>query len=259
MKRWICDCGDAEKNHNPNCKHNILLKAYIHKKKQEQAHEQHSNSAELISILERIAKLENAMSSVKTEQYLVEHDLEEHKYQLDTRSEQERLFRNDLIKQQHQIDRQADLISALQTSVCRLNELTIKQDIQIQKLAAAHDELANFAQEMYSQAQEYKRMLEDQVQQIDRLHDQISQQKPSEQVIRVVVEQQARTSKREVDEPKAIEIREIRDEQGKLIACQVGKFTVPVKGNSAAGCDCSIGIMDKQCGHMVKVDQFLSK
>lgn len=262
LKQWDCTCRDFEKNHNTNCKHNILLRACIKKEKAQQAPAlatelHHSNSAELISILERIAKLENAMSSVETEQHLVECDLEEHKYQLDTRSEQEKLLRNDLIKQQKQIDRQADLISALQTSVCRLNERTIRQDEAIKKLLVAHDQLANFAQEMYLKAQEYKSMLEDQAQQIDKLHDQVSSQQKSEQVVRVVVEPATR-GKREADEPKAMEIREIRDEHGKLTACKVGRFTVRVFGNSAGDCDCSTGLLGKQCPHVVAVDRYIT-
>src|SRR5689334_13290157 len=56
LKRWDCDCPNFEIQKNLNCKHNILLKAFIHKKKQEKSQEQHhSSSQELISILERIA------------------------------------------------------------------------------------------------------------------------------------------------------------------------------------------------------------
>jgi sRNA-binding protein len=133
--------------------------------------------------------------------------------------------------------------------------------MQIQKLAVDLDQQGNIIQELELQRAEFKRMYEDQAQQIDKITEQISsQQKANEQVVRIVVEQQApapRQARQERQTAENTSIKTVKDALGKITTCKVGKFTVPVRGNSAAGCDCSIGIMDRQCGHMVKVDQFL--
>ncbi len=314
LKRWDCTCPDFEKNYNTNCKHNILLRAYIKQASTEQpapaTEQHHSNSTELISILTRIVKLENAMGDAETSiinaekgQMLIERDLEEHKYQLDTRSEQERILRQQLAQQQKQIDQlmqltkqQAETIEINRANhfavILETSKIVEQQQEQIEKLLAALDQQGNMIQELELQRAEMKRMLdetimdhqrlrkefaladlhrykeikqlrketEDQAQKIDRLHDQLeSQARPAEQIVRVVVEAPAARSKRESDEPKAMEIKEVRNEQGKLVACKVGRFTVKVSGTCAGNCDCSTGIMDRRCPHIAKVDEYLSK
>lgn len=249
LKRWLCNCGDAVKRHNPNCKHNILLKSYIHKKKQEQTQQteqkQHSSSVELVQVLTRISNLEAESANLKETLYAQNELIEIKDQQIIILQDRLRAAEMREPVQQKQIDRQADLISSLQTSVCRLNERTINQDETIKQLLAA--------------MAEQKRMLEDQAQMIDQLTDQLNQQaRPIEQVVRVVVEAPAKSSKREADEPKAMEIKEIRDEHGKLTACKVGRFNVRVFGNSTGDCDCSIGLLGKQCPHIVAVDRHIT-
>jgi len=246
-KSWQCNCPVFA----ANCKHLILLRAHIKAEKAAQAPvQQHSSSAELIQVLERISHLEHAeRSNGKT--------FENINYYLNIKEDQVIILQDKLGGHGHTIDQQAkqiadqrELIAALQTSVCRLNELTIKQDMQIQKLADAHDQLAHFMQEMMLQRTISDRLYEDQAQQIDKLTEQISAQaKPVEQVVRVVIDQPARQARAVVD----MKVIRIGNE------CRVGKNTVPVIGNSAAGCDCSVGAKGQQCHHMVEVDKFLSK
>src|SRR5271157_384509 len=85
LKRWTCDCPNFTKQGNQNCKHIILLRAYIQREKAQQpapAPEHHSSSQELVSILHRIATLENDMRSTETRHMHTERDLEEHEYHL---------------------------------------------------------------------------------------------------------------------------------------------------------------------------------
>ena len=280
LKRWNCNCPDFDYHKNLNCKHIILLRAYIKKASQAPAPEQHhSSSAELIQVLTRIAKLEGAVSSLETEQHLVERDLEEHDSQLDVRTEQHSMLlgrltgrelqidkmqkqlnlQHELIgrlqetkgQQAKQIERLMDLVGALQTSVCKLNERTIAQDETIKHLK-------NDLQDYINMTEEQRLEIIDQAQQIDHLHEAVSSQtKQTEQVVRIVVDQPAQAPKQARQERQPAEDPAVK--QVSKTECKVGKFTVRIQGNCAAGCDCSIGIMDRQCGHMVKVDQFLSK
>ena len=175
LMRWECDCGDATKNHNPNCKHNKNLRAHIHSKMQElaQAPKQHSSSAELIQVLTRISKLEQAQDrtdaafeqqqyqhEIKADQIVLIQDrlrgydqlqkqlttLQDRSYAAEADNEelQHELKQQSytINRQQQQLDRQADLISALQGSVCKLNERTISQDETIKKLLEALDSKA---------------------------------------------------------------------------------------------------------------------
>ncbi len=289
-KMWVCNCPNAVIKHNNNCKHVILLKSYIHKKKQEQAPEaiqQHSTSAELVQVLSRIAHLEQEQSTRDT---LLEQQQSLHEVKADQIAMMQTSLAaaQDTIKQQQytlerqaqEIERLIDMIMSLQTSVCRLNELTIKQDIQLKgslEQAESHHQKLLEQQEqiqiwelmlkrvqretedmLKAQGEVIVRTTDDQAQQIDALHEQISsQQKANEQVVRIVVEQvaaQPRQARPERQPEEDTAVKQISKSE-----CKVGKFTVGVVGNCAACCDCSIGIMDKQCGHMVKVDQFLSK
>ncbi len=313
LKRWTCDCPNFTMQKNQNCKHIVLLRAYIKLASQQQAtaSEHHSSSQELISILERISNLEHAQAAtdaafeqqqyqheIKADQIVLIQDrlrgydqlqkqlttLQDRSYAAEADNEelQHELKQQSytINRQQQQIDRQSDLISALQSSVCKLNELTISQDETIKKLLAALDQQGNFIQAMALQAEMYKHLYEDQAQQIDKLHDQQeladkarcreiddlrqqleSQARPAEQIVRVVIEQPATRQAHEASPAKEAKeiIKPIKDASGKILSCKVGKFNVPVVGNSAAGCNCSIGIMDRQCPHMMNVDRFLSK
>src|SRR5271170_1891329 len=59
LKRWNCNCPDFDYHKNLNCKHIILLRAYIKREKaQQQPEKQHSTSVELMSVLSRISVLE---------------------------------------------------------------------------------------------------------------------------------------------------------------------------------------------------------
>jgi predicted RNase H-like nuclease (RuvC/YqgF family) len=246
-KRWECSCANFRIQKNINCKHIILLRAYIKQASQAPEPEQHhSSSVELVQVLTRIAKLENSVSSIETEQHLVERDLEEHNYQLDMLLGRLTNRELQIDKQQKQLNLQSELIGNLQSDVCR-------QDETIKKLLAALDQQGNMLQALALQAGMYQRLSEDQAQQIDRLHDQIGQQK-AEQVVRVVVEGAAPKQARQERQPAEDAVKQVSKTE-----CKLGKFNVKVVGNCAAGCDCSIGIMDRQCPHMIKVDQFLSK
>src|SRR5260370_33426661 len=214
LKRWRCNCGDAVERHNPNCKHNILLRAYIKKASQQPEQKHYSNSQELISILERIAKLEHAQESTEVEQHLVERDLEEHQYQLDTRAEQERLLRLQLDQQSQQIERLMDIVGTLQSQVCKLNERTISQNETIKQQQKYIEMFCNRIPELNSLVDRQRQSiqdisgivareiklandrLDDQAQQVDHLHQAVSaQQNPAEQVVKIVIDYPARQSR----------------------------------------------------------------
>lgn len=312
LKRWTCDCPNYTIQKNLNCKHIILLRAFIRNASQPEQKQHHSNSTELINILERIAKLEHAQEAAETSimgvekgQMLLERDWEEHETQLGARTEQETLLRQQIIdlqnkyyaaqteheelelkvkQQQITINRQSQQIEALielmnkqaeTIEINRQNHYAIIKEMD-QELRQ-HTEII---EQQKKQIETWELMLKrvqretedttkaeheilisitnDQAQQIDALHDRISSQKPAEQIVRVVVEPAARTNKREADEPKAMEIREVRDGSGKLTACKVGRFEVKIFGNSAGDCNCSTGLLGKQCPHVIAVDRHIS-
>lgn len=154
---WLCDCEDATYNKNPNCDHRIYLIEWIQQekaKRQEPAEQKHSTSIELLSVLSRISSLEEE-AQIFSKTLQAQNDLIDIKdQQIIILQDKLRAAEYQLKQQQERLDDQRELIAALQTSVCRLNERTINQDTQIQKLTQAHDELANFAQEIYLQAQQ---------------------------------------------------------------------------------------------------------
>lgn len=243
QKRWECNCPNYIFQHNTNCKHLILLRAHIKAEKAQQAPVQHSSSVELVQTLERISHLEHA-------HVVIGQHVEQIDYHLQRKSDQFDGHEHTIQRQAKQIADQRELIGALQTAVCRLNELTVHQDMQLAKLAQAHDELTNFAQEISLQVQTYQHLLEDQAQQIDKLHEVIgSQQKPAEHVVKIVVEQPT-PRQREVVDRKVMRVGN---------ECKVGKNSVRIIGNCAGSCDCSTGAKGQQCLHMIEVDKFLSK
>jgi hypothetical protein len=225
LKRWICDCPDTEKRHNINCKHVIILRTFIKREKaQQQPEKQHSTSVELVQVLTRIANLEAESTDLSKALYAQNELIGIKDQQIIILQEKLKSAEYQLSQHQQRIDDQRELIAALQTSVCKLNERTINHDTQINALA-----------------------------------EQVS--RPVEQVVRVVIEQQpaARATRQQSNEPAAMEIREIRNDKGKLAACKIGKFTVKVSGTCAGSCDCSTGLMDRRCPHIAKVDEYLSK
>jgi hypothetical protein len=236
LKHWTCDCPNYTVQKNLNCKHLILLRAYI---KQAKAPEQHySSSQELISILTRIAKLENSASSLEAEDHMLNKDFEEHEYKFGVVSEK-------FEEQQKQID--------------ELTQFVREQDKKIETLIAHDVQRKREIELLREEGFRYEHKIKEQAQQIDALHEQLSnQQKVNEQIVRIVVEDakpKAATPAKEANEA----IKPVKDANGKIVACKVGKFAVKVIGNCAASCNCSIGKLGRQCGHMIDVDDFLSK
>ncbi len=255
LKRWNCNCPDFDYRKNLNCKHVILLRAYIKKEKasQQAPERQHSSSVELVQVLTRISNLEHNQDSVDIA-------LERMDHALCIKEDRLGILQGRLTGREYQIDKQQkdlvlqrELIGNLQTSVCRLNERTINQDVQIQQQTEQ-------IQQLLAAMEQQRRMIEDQAQQIDKLHEAVSQQaRPVEQVVKIVIDQPAQAPNQPQQARQERQPSEDTVKQISKTECKVGKFKVQVRGNCAAGCDCSIGIMDRQCPHMVKVDQFLSK
>jgi chromosome segregation ATPase len=213
--------------------------------------QQHSTSAELVQTLERIARLEHAQSDNSEHFGNINHYMNIKEDQVAILQDRLGGYEYQISQQQKQIEKLMDIVSTLQSEVCKLNERTINQDVQIKQLSEAHDEASHLIQELVLQRAVSDRLYEDQAQHLDALHEQInSQLRPAEQIVKIVVEQPA--PRQRVVATKT-EIIRIGNE------CKYGNNTVKVVGNSAAGCDCSKGSKGLQCDHMIEVDKFLSK
>jgi hypothetical protein len=238
LKRWLCNCADATYRKNMNCKHAILLRAFI-KREKAQAGTQHSSSVELVQTLARISTLEgtvwnldHALSIKEDQTNILLGRLTGREYQID--------------KQQKQLNLQRELIGNLQSDVCRLNERTINQDVQIQQLTSA---------------------LAEQAQLIDKLTEQISQQK-TEQVVRIIVEQPAAKERKPKAEaapvpqpakrgrkPNPNKVEAIKVD-GVFTKCLVGgEFEVGIDNFNPVSCTCERHQKEGvYCVHMQRVD-----
>src|SRR5271157_547280 len=178
LKRWTCDCPNFTKQGNQNCKHIILLRAYIQREKAQQpapapapAAEHHSNSQELISILHRISTLEQfaelaeaGIHGLEDKNHRQQLDLEEHEFQIGVRAEKEQQHRLQIIDLQnkcqaaqtdheeleHKIDQQAHTINRQQSQLDRQADL----------ISALQTSVCRLNERTISQDETIKRLLE---------------------------------------------------------------------------------------------------
>lgn len=201
---WLCDCEDATYNKNPDCDHRVRLIEWIQEekaKRQEPAEQKHSTSIELLSVLSRISTLEE-------EAQIFSRALQAQNELIDIKDQQIIILQDKMRAAEYQIKQQNQTVEDNQKNhyamIRELSNLAEQQQKQIEKLA----------QELELQRAAFEHMYKDQAQKIDKLHETISsQQRPAEQIVRVVVEGAAVKTKTSAEQPTAKRGRKPKTEQ----------------------------------------------